>query len=466
MAQPAHQRVPQIPGHSAARPALANAVLQKQAEMQSDFAAKPTALTQRLLATSSYEAGALSDSSRYYYSTLARGAAHDPKNPYSYDNFFSPITGLQVPPNNVNIRIQYIQPDSVRTFSLNGPGGFQRYTYNSANKPTLVYNDFGFYRDRYQISYNAAGDDVACDYYQDSTFGLPLPGLVLNTTQRSVFNAQHRVVSDSIANEMGSGIAPSQRLLWSYNAANRVIGAVQQDWDGAAWASSARAVVTYLANGLTQKVQYEEWDGTAWMPNYIDSFGYNGNNPSYTYNGYSFYDSDSGSLQPGGYYTYHLNTAGNWDSATSYYYEPDSMGFLQDGKFVIGYNSYQNWDTILEFYDDDGDGVIDPMPAYVTHYYYQTYDPAGVKDAPTALSTFTLAPNPTTGLLRMTWNASAAPARYSLTDLQGRTLSGGPVMAGASRMELDLSGNVPGVYILMLTASDGTVLHREKVVRQ
>lgn len=456
-----------LPGRSGTRPALANAVLQKQVEAYSDIAAKPTAPTQRLLATSVYESGALADSSRYYYSTVARGAAHDPKNPYSYTNAFSPITGLQVPPNNINLRVQYIQPDSVRTFSMNGSGGLQRYGYNSANKPTLVENDYGgFFHDRYQISYNSAGDDVACDYYQDSTFGLPQPGLVLNTTQRSAFNAQHRVTTDSLASEMGMGFEPAQKLLWSYDAANRVTGAVQQEWDGTAWVSSARAVVTYLANGLTQKVQYDEWDGTAWVPDYIDSFGYNGNNSSYTYNSYSFYDTDSGSFQPGGYYTYHLNTAGNWDSAASFYYEPDSLRFLQSGKFTIIYNSFQNWDTILEYYDDDMNGVIDPTPYYVTRYYYQTYDPAGVQDSPTTSSIFALAPNPTSGLLRMAWSGSAAPSRYTLTDLQGRALSTGPVMAGASRMELDLGNYSPGVYVLTLASESGAILHREKVVRQ
>ena len=447
------------------RPAIISNILGAQFDAALP-AAKTTSTQQRLIATSGYELGLLQDSVQFFYSTPARGAAHNPKNPASYSTNFWPFgnSGLNADGTTLG-RTLYMFPDSLHVFNLGTLRHLSRFEYAADHKVTEVEIDAMSYREKWELTYDAMGDNVRNKRFVDTTFGGPAPVYLMSADQYSTYDGQHRVVIDSVMQPQNGISTPSGRVKWIYNSAGQVASQTTEiNTVGMGWIPFTRLIASYLSNGLLQKATYEMWDGSAWNVGGVDSFGYSGNNPSYTYYSGSFYDSDSARLVLNYYMTAHLNGSGNWDTIRSYQYDYDSAVFIH-ARTVIGYNSYGNWDNTKEYYDIDGNGTIDPTPGYITNYFYDLYTPTSVPEM-TVPAGITLAPNPTSGLLKLALSLHIAGARYHLTDPYGRMLHSGDIPNGASQIVVDMGGYAPGMYVMTVMDESGIVLHREKVVRQ
>jgi hypothetical protein len=70
-------------------------------------------------------------------------------------------------------------------------------------------------------------------------------------------------------------------------------------------------------------------------------------------------------------------------------------------------------------------------------------------------------PNPTTGILYLRWPEGLADATVRVFDMQGRT----QLNATGRTDRIDLSGLSDGIYLIHLTAADGSIIYSNKVVK-
>ncbi len=434
-------------------------------------AAKTTATKQRLVATGSIiGSGPFGsyDSTRYYYGSPVRGAAHDPRNPDSYSTYFDPTANIYISPVG-NQRRLYMMPDSlVRTSASGGSTGQSRshFTYNAADQPLTVEESYDTVTyQRYELSYDAAGRPQTSKVY--FTFGPPGTPLVHYTTQYSFYNTAGRLTLDSIVNVSSGTPGPDEKYEYAYSSSGALTSITGYDWDGTAWEADERSLADYYpGSGLLRTVLYEVSDAGAWIPDYKDSVGYFAGTPvMLSYFLSSYYD--SGAFVPEYRATLTLNSAGLYDVTTSEGY--DAGAFLPQVRTQYTYNSAGNFDATYEYYDNDGDGAFDPDPLATMRYHYELYDDAvGIAGAPARPSAvLRLFPNPTGSTIEVRWEeGGGTPARYLLADAAGRTVETGTLSAAATRLTLDLSARPAGVYTLAVLDARGAVVGREKVVRR
>ncbi len=457
------------------RPALVNEILAAQADRFAgeDAAAKPTAMVQRMVSEVTFDSTAGShDSFRYFYFSPARGAAHNPKNPASFYPFdFSPFDSYDSTSAYGGYRTQYVQFDSARRYDFSPTGTslgsemLVRNQYNTANRITQMEhyeNNAPTATRRYVLAYNAAGDAVSKTFYDE----YPASTLALFSTQTSMYNAQHHPVVDSTFNHAIVN-APESRFSYSYNAGGQLAQCLIQNWMAGVWQPAQRTTYSYNTAGLLRSFLDEDYVGGVWKPDYKDSFVYSGTNPAFIAEHGSQWEPTTNTWDPYFRTFLHLNTVGNWDTVTTQYYDVQTATWGYLSRTTITYNSYNNWETLTAAYDDDDNGVINTGEVYGTNrYYYELWNNATRVEALPAATSFTVYPNPASARLSVRWSKTQVPVSYTVADIHGHTLSNGSVMTGASRLELDLSGYTPGYYFLSLTGADGSILHREKVVRQ
>lgn len=59
-------------------------------------------------------------------------------------------------------------------------------------------------------------------------------------------------------------------------------------------------------------------------------------------------------------------------------------------------------------------------------------------------------PNPTTGTLTVSWNKTMVPDRMEIINMIGQTISTHSCEAGSNQLQLNLSNEASGVYLLKL----------------
>lgn len=90
----------------------------------------------------------------------------------------------------------------------------------------------------------------------------------------------------------------------------------------------------------------------------------------------------------------------------------------------------------------------------------QWWIPVGVDELDAAMRIY---PNPTNGVFRLDFSASAAPVRVSLFTVEGRKVADRPVKASETNMEVTIPQPSAGIYLLHLTMKDGKVIMRKIV---
>jgi hypothetical protein len=411
--------------------------------------------------------GQTGDSIRYYYSSPNRGAYHNPKNWFSYDEDFDPTrTGLSLLD---RTHRQYIQHDSAVRFMDTVSGVFfaesrNTHLYNAANQPVerIINHNGGMGNFRFQMSYDAAGRKLYTERAFDTAGSTPATFYQTDFTVHSKYDAAGRHFSDS-SHYIPFGQSGIEFYTWS--PAGMLTQSVAVGVVGSSLDTSHRMTVSYNADGLIVRLLHEEKNGNGlWLPEQLDSIGYAGANPAYTWaRSYSRWGNQ---WRLSSRSEYHLNNAGNWDTVRHFSYSAghNSLRFVLQQ--VITYNADQNRERMHEYFDNDNNNLPDPIP-YVTRYYYELWnDPLRLPEKPaTEENAAVVYPNPIIdeGVAVVRWRGNA-PAIYRLIDAAGRIVRNGEVVKGATHLSLDFSGLPSGVYVFRGIDASGQPVCTARVV--
>ncbi len=422
------------------------------------LAAKVTAPTERLIASSGYdEMGSLRDTVRYFYSSAARGSSHGANDIQSY--YLSGYT-----------------PDNENKPSLYGllQGGPLAVRYDSA---VSFYE--GEIDQAFAAQYNAASHLTAyrTHYYSSGTLGATLAYAVSRTPAGlpaeveseilvpgspplsfgrtySRYDAGARPLVDSVVSLLAG---PGSRYEYSYTGT--LLTRVSSFYDtGTGPFENARYDITYDAAGRLQTATGSylgTGSGPGLAPYGKDSFGYTGALPFYTYVAYTTFDSTN----PGFSVEYTVNAQNLRDTARYY----DEAGALMETD-AYTYNAAGNLTRVT------GDDLSTPTsPDFTDYFYFETYDPAtSISDAAPRPTLQALAsPNPVFSALSVGWKADAlsGPTAIRLADAAGRTLLVQTVSGAAGTAGIDMSRYAPGIYMVTLTAAGGAPLQSLRVVK-
>ncbi|MCC6699895.1 MAG: T9SS type A sorting domain-containing protein, partial [Fluviicola sp.] len=69
-------------------------------------------------------------------------------------------------------------------------------------------------------------------------------------------------------------------------------------------------------------------------------------------------------------------------------------------------------------------------------------------------------PNPTTGSITVSWNKTMVPDQIDVINMMGQTISTLSCEAGSNQLQLNLSNEASGVYLLKLVKNGQTKLVR------
>jgi|GEM_PF-3191466 len=426
-------------------------ILQKQ--MKENGSAKPTQMKHRIVAYGyrRLDGGDYRDSSHYFYSSNTRGTV-----------FENCIENL------------YLEDGTSR------PDSFYRYSYSSINGLYLWYKDIYTYDTADNVitksstrtgkvvdHYNTDGTINHTDYYN-------ITGDTLMSSSYSFYNGQKQKIRDSSYSFLAN--THVNKTEYIYDAQSYLDSTYSYHWDPTAssWLISSIAnqdvdingnvILKEFASGLSgtpfyyrteldynafnllvRTVSYESSDGINYAPSYKDSIAYNVNNPVYTHKSSYGWNRNSSNWDITYLREYHLNAAGNWD--TAYYYRIDQANnnnptYLE--KDIITYNSYGWVADQYGYWYDTATHTYEATPYDINAYYYEDYDDPTTIAGSAAEETVAIYPNPATEqLIITTTEGQALPV--TLTDLAGRTVQSTTLN---TRVVLDISMLPPGMYLL------------------
>lgn len=403
------------------------------------------------------------DSTTYYWTTTDRGAAHNPKNPNTYFDNFSPFADASAEPN--SYRQQVIAADSVVGDSCGVGKVIKRYSYDAADRPTQYAQVHSGVTYRTTIlSYNGAGQVVFCSTASDTGFlnrGVP-SGLIPESRQYSTYNAAGQLVKDSIVQLIWAG--GTTVYMRNYNSTGALAGVLTIAYHSLGVPDSAdRASFSYYSNGLLRTALYQYYNKPAlnWVPSGVDSFSYAGSNPAYTYMGSFYWSAGSQTWMPAARTVTALNAAGNWDVVTKQYPTGGGSTWTSSQKWVYNYNSFGNLEQLNAYYANNG--VFPPTPNTTYNFYFETYNSSvGVSSLYGVKSACTIVPNPASGSFEVL-RSGKGTARYSLLDATGRVLRSGMIMA--EKETIDAGGIPAGLYFLKVQ-EEGASSETHRVVLQ
>ncbi len=235
----------------------------------------------------------------------------------------------------------------------------------------------------------------------------------------------------------------TSQILYSYDMDGNRIYELGQYWFETGWFDNFQVFNTFdhLSNQLFDLVQY--YDGINWINNSQSGFNYDAqNNRIYhlqqTWNGVEWENDRQY------YYTYDATqnpateleekwNGTDWDTNSTVSYTHDLDNFRESEV----YSYYTPGGTLASFADS-------------THYYYHTV--TGLKEATSTYRPLVLSPNPTTGHFTIEHEEEIISADvYNLTGVLIAHTAPSPDI---NKLEIDISGHIPGIYIVQIrTAS-------------
>jgi hypothetical protein len=102
------------------------------------------------------------------------------------------------------------------------------------------------------------------------------------------------------------------------------------------------------------------------------------------------------------------------------------------------------------------------------YYYYEQFDPAAVKPEPEKRGDIAVYPNPTKGLITISYAESRTGETLAveITNLKGQLVQRAFLAMQGKSHELMLGAEAPsGVYLLVIRDGDGAVLCRKKIIK-
>jgi hypothetical protein len=302
---------------------------------------------------------------------------------------------------------------------------------------------------RYEERYSVAPDFDRADYLYNTQ---GLPSQVIRHSYNSVANTwtenrrehlyydlQGFLIHDSMSIFNGTGWMPNSSTDYVSNAAGYpTIITVHYFGNGM---PAGLTEISYDYNSSNQRTRriIRELSVDTVLENYSkDSAAYVGG--MRTYRSFSYWISPVQDWQKVYEEFRHLNGAGLPDSVwgTDYFLSPNDSFYK-----TLDYNAAGL--PVRQYISDNGGGPIEER------YYYETYD-LGIGSMPTAGKLF-ISPNPASGILRVSaFEKAAGRIVYRIFSPGGQLLRSVASYPGSGAMTLDISGLLPGSYLI--TAQD------------
>jgi|GEM_PF-6180857 len=263
-------------------------------------------------------------------------------------------------------------------------------------------------------------------------------------------DVQGRVDRDTAFVGLGTAWLPVYTNKYIYNAAGLVDQIETYVNMGAGWQPERRLEHEYDAAGRLKKFSYFANTGFGLALVGMDSFGYTGNLPFFTF-----------ALTVTTSSAYRIEKSLNAQSL------PDTINF---------YN-YQNNDWVPEFlfsleYNVSGNPTV--MRRYAAaqqpvqqdrqhHFYYETYQTTPVEDI--HKERFTVHPNPAHREFFISGEATSS-SEVLITDLAGRVMKRVSLPSGSMAHRIDIEGLVPGYYLVQISTPDQKKRSVHRLIRQ
>lgn len=284
------------------------------------------------------------------------------------------------------------------------------------------------------------------------------------------YNTAGKLVKDSIYEYHASAWTMVSKTFYSYDAANNLT--LIDQWANASDSTLTLPLVeqlkytnTYDASNRLVTVLTALFDGTA-LTNYVkDTFTYTGTNTFHTGWHQHQWDPINAYWAPLLNMQKHLNASSKPDTVTTYTFDSLANAWSPYYRDITTYNANGNPAQTNDFIYNWTS--FPATPNYVTKYYYESYvDITGIKQVASAHSGM-IFPNPATGNIAISKIAVAdnTPVVVSFTDIKGQ-LVGRQYVRYRDGVQLDVASLVPGVYHVMVSDSEGKLLHVQQLVKQ
>lgn len=427
-------------------------------------AAKGTARQERLIGSSRYSTLVFQsplkiiDSAYYKYNSYTRGSDLDNRMLITYLDITSEGMRTAARPYPVNNLSMFIYPDnatiqydSANYFAYQSDGSLlndYRLTrvYTSAlltmqyvretryaATPAIVTTD------RYSYDYDSAHRLVYAAY---------LPDNPLMTDDYAMYRkySGNLVIKDSIPRYW------PQQIEYIYDTNDKLVQLrTYKVMTPFALQLSRRETFTYDTNGLLYTWMRETSLNNIMRPEYIDTFRYQGNNISYHSNHYGWNDSTASWEGTGTIERSYYNAGNNLDSLLVENVTATSRN--PASKTYYTYTAYNHFDKIKTYnYKASG---YSTTPDEIRNFYYELYDPTGIRRISKNTLHASIYPNPAKEALFISFNdLPKSPTEVRIYNLNGQVIQQTVMQQSQSR--ISLQNLTPGTYIINLENNDGS----------
>lgn len=500
-AQVSHTRAHHAPA-SKSRQQLATILARQQAAYRAANtpAAKTTATSERLIASSMYNFDATSgmpvgktDSAAYKYSG-SRGSKFN-RDMMSYINPSSeftsagwPLLPLQYGGAHIasgHMTPQDIMADSTIVWNSYVPNVSSTYGYGISELVNQTYdanNNIIQSSEQYDPVDTLGNWNRYINTYDANNNIISSINLVYNTPNWDtmsrvsyIYNASHQLIEDSTDYwDIGGAWTPDSKNTYSYTGSDLTYSVGLQYASGV-WEERSKIYLTYNADHSVHTDSMSDYMFTGtWEPSTTDSFGYTTGVDYWTYYRQRYYD---GPDMDDFIATKHVSASGLPD--TFYVADHSTYSGVAPSYLVYGmragftYDSYNNPVTYSTVYYNitdsaSGAGSYGTTSAAEGHYYYEPYTTTGINNIPKVQEAMSMYPNPATNELNIS-RPSAVKGDHTIinfTNALGQIIRTESMPWMKETETFSLAGFAPGMYIVTVQNKNGAILSTQKIMKQ
>ena len=277
------------------------------------------------------------------------------------------------------------------------------------------------------------------------------------------YDGSGNIIEDSQYNVASS--LPVYKAMYTYDGTGKLLNYMNYTWvsPGGLWMPTNQGLYTYDAANHVSVFVLQSFSAGTWTNSRKDSTYYPGAGSRFTYQ-CTYNWPSSGSWQPAGANSLHVNTSNQWDTVTFYNWNTTTLVYDTMEKDYQSYDGFGNLQYEGGIAYNAATGTFADTAYDRNTYYYETYSPAGISVAPVAQVAVNIFPNPVSNRLYISVSGMAAGQKATVTviNLLGQKMAAAEVNMAATTV-IDLSAYAPGDYIVSVT---GDGLHyTDKIVK-
>lgn len=322
-----------------------------------------------------------------------------------------------------------------------------------------------------------------------------------NTIHKNTFTTAKNI-SSAISSKWVGGVADSAfKQYFSYDTGNRLVKDSTYELHLGVWRIASKTIYTYDASKnlvqidywanttdtsfllpLVKQIKYVNtydaskrlltvldsfYDGTSAMEAYIkDTFAYTGTLAFHTSWKQHQYDPIDGTWNPQFFMSKHLNTSNLPDTVYIRGWDSIANSWVSQTMNIIQYNSNNDPETLKDF--EYNFTAFPSTPNFTTTYYYESFtDKTGIEEAACYSDQVLVYPNPSSNTISVVGlNApDNSTIQCSIFNIRGQLVCA-QQMQLARHVDLSIRDLIPGTYYLIIHRADGSVAHRQTILKQ